>query len=541
MSTKITALYCRLSNEDYSSGESNSIENQKYMLEQYAKEHKFENTKFYVDDGFSGANFERPAFKQMMSDADNGDIAVIITKDLSRLGRDYVQIGLLTEDRFPSMGIRYIAVNDGYDTADPDSNTLSIAPFYNIINEFLVKQTSQKIRATYKAKAERGEWVGTRAPYGYMKDPAAPNKHLVPDPDASLVVRRIYDMFAMGISLAEIIRKLEEGKIYNPSYYYYKKYGVALKDTDEDYPYLWTFRTLADILDNPVYIGHTQALKEHKVSYKSKKMIRNPKEAQIFTENTHEAIIDEVTWDIVRQMRSSRRRRTKEGYKSIFAGIVFCADCKAKLTCRTTQNKNNVRHTFVCSNYRNQKGEPCSIHTISEKALYDLTLQAIQIITSAAAGYEDEFKKIIISSTEQDAKKAIAVSEKKLKSANARLDEIRKIVKSLYEDKVTSVISDNDFKHMNADYTQERELLETEILQQEAEIKKQKSAVSDTDRFIRLSKKYEDITELTIEILNVFIDKILVHERIKKGSKVVQKVEFIFKGIGKINFEDLRF
>ncbi len=536
---KLTALYSRLSKEDFNSGESNSIENQKHILQKYAEENGFENTKFYVDDGVSGVSFDRPSFNQMMEDIESGKVGTVITKDLSRIGRDHVQVGMLTETKLPSMGVRFIAVNDGYDTADPNSNALAIAPFYNIINEFWVRQTSQKVRASYKAKAERGEWVGTKAPYGYMKDPAAPAKHLVPDPETAPVVMMIFDLCAQGKKISEIAEELKQRKIPTPSYYYFLKHGKKIAAFSEEYPYTWAVRTIADILGNSVYIGYTQALKTEVLSYKVKKRLKNSEDKQIITPDTHEAIIDQETWEIVSQIRSNRKRVTKSGYRSIFSGLAYCADCGAKLTLKSGSGKKTEHHYFLCSSYRSKKGRPCTIHSIREDILCEQTLVALRLVTSLAVNYEEEFRKLVTDASEKELKKEVSDGKKKLTKAQIRLSEVRRIVKKLYEDNVNGKISDDDFKDLNADYSAERKTLEAEIAKLETEISAIQEKASGTDNFIGLAKKHTDISKLSTEVVNLFIEKIFVHEKVKAEGKISQKIEFVFKGIGKINIGGL--
>lgn len=536
---KITALYCRLSQEDYSSGESNSIENQKYILQQYAEKNGFMPFEFYVDDGYSGVNFDRPDFQRMIDDVTSGKVGTIVSKDLSRLGRNHIGVGLYTEEIFPKLGVRYIAVNDGYDTANLNSSAIDIAPFYNIINEFWVRQTSQKVRATCRAKAERGEWIGSRPPYGYMKDPAAPKKHIVPNPETAPVVKEIFDLCAQGKKLTEIADLLEQRHIYCPNYYYYTKTGNVIVALDEEHPYTWSIRTIIEILENVVYIGHTVSLKTEVISYKVKKSLKNPEDKQVFTQNTHEAIIDLDTWEIVQQIRSNKRRFTKSGYKSIFAGLVYCADCGSKLTIRTSKTKSGETYFFICSQYRKKKKADCTIHTIGEKALYTQTLLAVQLVTSMVAEREADFRKIVLQSTEKETNKVITASSKRLSKAIARLEEIRKLVKRLYEDNISGKVSDADYKSMSEDFANERKVLETDISVLRSEVEMLKEKASGADEFIALAKKYSDITELNIEIMNSLIERIIVHERVKSEGKVFQKIEFIFKGIGKIDLEDL--
>ncbi|MBR1750426.1 MAG: recombinase family protein [Ruminococcus sp.] len=457
------------------------------------------------------------------------------------MGRNHIGVGLYTEEIFPKLGVRYIAVNDGYDTANLNSSAIDIAPFYNIINEFWVRQTSQKVRATYKAKAERGEYVGTRPPYGYIKDPVAPTKHIVPDPQTAAVVKLIFDLCAEGKKISEITSFLEKSKVYNPSYYYFAKAGKKVVAFDEKFLYTWSNRTISDILENVVYIGHTLCLKTEVLSYKVKKRLKNPSEKQVLTENTHEPIIDKTTWEIVQQIRSNKRRYTKSGYKSIFAGLLFCADCGAALTMRTSKTNSGESYHFICSNYRKKKGQRCTIHTVSEKVLYDQTLAAIQLITSIANSAESEFREAITQTTVKETKTAISANTKRLNKATVRLDEIRKIVKKLYEDNVSGKVSDEDYKSMSEDFASERKSLETDISALQTEIETLKNKVSGVDEFIGIAKKYTNITELNLEIVNSFLEKIIVHERVKSDKGISQQIEFVFKGIGKVDLEDLKF
>lgn len=270
--------------------------------------------------------------------------------------------------------------------------------------------------------------------------------------------------------------------------------------------------------------------------------MKNPPEKQIVTENTHEAIVDKTTWETAQQLRANRRRFTKTGYKSIFAGVVFCADCGAKLTCRSSKIKSGVTYTFICSSYRNPKGKSCTIHSIGEKALYSLTLQTLNTVISSARDCEKEFRELVTMSGEKEIKKVTAANQKKLRKASARIDEISKVIKSLYEDKVSGVIDNETFKGLNADFTAEKKALEVEIADLEAETVSARDKLNGVNKFIELTKNYTEISELTNEIVNAFIEKIIVHERIKgAGSKVLQKIEFVFKGIGKINLEDIMF
>ena len=539
---KITALYCRLSPDEEKLGEKTSIENQMYILGKYAEERGFSNIIFYVDSYDRGVIFERDGFQEMLSDIEADKISTVIVKDTSRFGRERIMTGYYTDILFPLKGIRFISYNDGFDSGVPDLIANEMMPMKQLFDEYWVKQTSKAVRSTYKAKAQRGEWVGTKPPYGYMKDPNAPTKHIVPNPETAPVVRQIFDLFTSGVKYSEIIAILEEQKIYSPSYYYFTKTGKEIVPVDKERPYYWAQRTLTDILDNDVYIGNTTSLKTEIVSYKVHKRLKNPPEKQVVTENTHEAIVDRDMWEIAQQLRANKRRYTKSGYKSIFAGLVYCADCGAKLSCRSSKNKSGTSYTFICSAYRSGKGKSCTIHTISEKVLNSLTLQTLNAVTAAARESEKEFRELVTLTEEKELKKAASANQKKLKKSSARLNEISKIIKSLYEDKVSEVIDSETFKTLNADYSAEKKALEAEIAQLEAETTSVRDKLDGVNKFVELARKYTEISELTTEIVNSFIEKIIVHERVKGAdNKITQEIEFVFKGIGKINLEDITF
>ena len=327
---KITALYCRLSHEDELAGESNSISNQKDILQKYADEHGFYNTAFYIDDGYTGVDFERPAFKRMIDDVDNGRIGTIITKDLSRLGRNHLHVGLYTEEYFPRRNVRYIAINNNIDSDNPDSSAVDMAAFYNIFNEFHVKDTSRKIKASCVIKSERGQRVASRPPYGYMKSQEDHNK-ILPNPETALVVKYIFQLCADGLGPAQIAHRLEEEQIYTPAMYEYSQTGNVISNFDTSYPYRWNPTAVANILEDVSYLGHTCNFRFGRASYKDHRKLKLPKSEHKLIENTHEPIIDINIWEIVQRLRQSKRRFTRSGEKSIFAGIVFCADCKQKL------------------------------------------------------------------------------------------------------------------------------------------------------------------------------------------------------------------
>ena len=533
---KITALYCRLSHEDELAGESNSISNQKDILKKYADEHGFFNTQYYIDDGYSGVDFERPDFKRMLDEVDNGKIGVIITKDLSRLGRNHLHVGLYTEEYFPKNNVRYIAINDNVDTANPNSSGTDMAAFYNIFNEFHVKETSKKIRATWRIKAQRGERIATRPAYGYMKNPDNP-KQIIPNPETAPVVKRIFQMCAEGIGPTQIARRLENDKIYTPTMYEYKRTGTRLTGLNEELPYAWSGRTISDILENVIYLGHTLNLKTENISYKDHRKRIRPKEQQVMIENTHEAIVSQETWDIVQKLRDGKRRRTKMGYKSIFAGILFCADCKSKLYFVSGDSIKSERFHFICAKYRKKGKYNCSIHSINEKVLYEIALEEIRRITAFARERTDEFAEYINKNSETQLKKELKDKQKLLDKHKKRLTEVSTIFRKLYEDNALGRITDEQFQMLSQGYVEEKKQLELDISELETIVAEMKTKSGSSKTFIELAKKFTDIQELTPEILHTFISKIEIHEKVKDETtgKKTQDIDIYFTHVGKMS------
>lgn len=528
---KITALYCRLSREDEIAGESNSISNQKFMLERYAKENGFLNVKFYVDDGYSGANFERPAFKQMMSDVDNGEISTIITKDLSRLGRNHLWVGLYTENILPMKKVRYIAINDNVDISEDHSVGTEMAAIKNIFNEMHVKETSDKLKASARAKAQRGERVAARPCYGYIKDPNNKGKLLV-NPEAALIVKRIFDLCIQGYGPSQIAKILTDEKILTPSNYIWQKEGVRHTGMNMDFPYTWSAKTISDILSDVTYLGHTQNLKTMVISYKTHKRKKRPKDEQVLIENTHEAIIDKDIFEAAQRLRESKRRLTMSGYKSMFAGIVYCADCKGKLYFVHDSERNN--HGFNCSSYRKKILMPCTSHYIKEKVLYDIVLAEIRNITEFAVNDTEKFRRYVTQISESNLKKNLTAKEKQAARCEKRLDEVDTIFKKVYEDNATGKITDEQFAFLSSSYAKEKNDLTEERDSLRKEIAALKTKSENTDKFIESANKYVDIQELTSEILHTFIERIEVHEKEKINGKKFRKIDIFFNHIGKL-------
>ena len=453
----ITGLYARLSQEDLLQGESNSIRNQKMILQKYADDHGFRNCKFYVDDGYSGANFDRPGFQEMMADIQTGKVGIVIVKDQSRLGRDYLQTGMLMEMTFPQYDVRFIAINDGVDSANGISDFSGIK---NYFNDFYARDTSRKIRAVIKAKGERGERVSTATPYGYMRDPENPKK-LIPDPETAPVVRRIFEMYANGIGIVKICDTLSAEKIVCPGMYLFQRTGNRSGQPNLDRPYHWAQNSVRKILANREYVGDTVNFKTYSKSNKLKKRLQNNPENILVFENTHEAIIDQETYDIVQRIRDGRRRLTPMGEMPILSGMLFCADCGKKLYQVRGRNLPQKEY-LVCSTYRKIKGG-CTSHQIQNEAVETLLLYGIRSITAFAREHENEFVELVTKKCRADVDKTLRDSKRELEQAQARIKKLDEIIQRLYEDNIEGKISDERFAKMSANYEAEQQTLESRV------------------------------------------------------------------------------
>ena len=526
-----TALYCRLSQDDGIEGDSNSIQNQKAILQKFAEDHHFPSPCFYVDDGFSGGNFQRPAFQQMISDMENGEIGIIVTKDLSRLGRNQLHTGLYIEERFPMFGVRYIAINDNVDTDSSESNDLM--PFKNLFNEWFIRDTSRKIRAVLKAKAERGERLGSRAPYGYRKAPDT--KKLIVDEEAAAIVRRIFAMCASGSGPSQIARILKKEQILTPTMYAYTRYGITHTCLDTAHPYNWSDSAIANLLENEIYLGNTVNMKHSSRSYKDKRRVEHPREECMVFENTHPALITREVWDIVQRVRKNKRRLTKMEEQNKYSGLVFCADCGSNMVLHRARTMSASYNHFTCRTYK-KDGESCTGHYIRECVLDEVVLEDLRRVTAMARERPEEFAAYIGSRQSAEIQREIRRQEKELAAMRKRKAELDAIFKKLYEDSVLSRITTEQFQMLSSSYTEEQNQIAAGIPQKEADIQRLRETVSGTDGFLDKAKRYMDITELTPELLRLFIEKIVVHEKEVKWSKhAPQTVEIYYNGIGFID------
>ena len=523
-----TALYCRLSQDDGIEGDSNSIQNQKSILRKFAEDHHFPSPCFYVDDGFSGGTFQRPAFQQMISDMENGGIGIIVTKDLSRLGRNQLHTGLYIEERFPMFGVRYIAINDNVDTDSSESNDLM--PFKNLFNEWFIRDTSRKIRAVLKAKAERGERLGTRTPYGYRKDPDT--KKLIVDEEAAAIVRRIFAMCAGGSGPSQIARILKKEQILTPTMYAYTRYGITHTCLDTAHPYNWSDSAIANLLENEIYLGNTVTMKHSSRSYKDKRRVEHPREECMVFENTHPALITREVWDMVQRVRKNKRRLTKMEEQNKYSGLVFCADCGSNMVLHRAHTMSASYNHFTCRTYK-KDGEACTGHYIRECVLDEIVLEDLRRVTSAAREHPEKFAAYIGSKQSAELQREIRRQEKELAAMRKRKAELDAIFKKLYEDSVLGRITTEQFQMLSSSYMEEQNQIAASIPQKEADIQRLRETVNGTDGFLDKAKRYTDITELTPELLRLFIERIVVHEKEVKWSKhAPQTVEIYYNGIG---------
>ena len=525
---KITALYCRLSRDDELQGDSNSIVNQKAILSKYAKENGFKNTLFFVDDGYSGTNFNRPSWNELLERIENGEVSALIVKDMSRLGRDYLKVGFYTEVLFVEKGVRFIAINNGIDSANQTDSDFT--PFLNIINEWYAKDTSKKIRAVMKSKGEAGEHLCTNPPYGYMKDPDNKKRWIV-DEAAAEVVKRIFTLCLEGFGPSQIARILKTDRVITPTIHF-QRTGRVTRNTPPDNPYNWTGDTVADILERPEYQGHTVNFKTYKQSYKSKKTCYNPKEKQLVFENTHEAIIDADTWERVQELRKNKRRPTRTGKTNLFSGIVRCADCGEKLYYCTSKNFEARQDHFVCSTSRLKGKEVCPTHFVRAVVLEQGVLAHMRLVIACVSTHEERFRKAMGAKQRAEAKKELAAKRRQLTQAERRIEELDRLFKSIYEDNASGKLSDSRFQMLSDDYEQEQEELREKLLQLNEEIIQQEEQAENIDRFIGKVRKYLDLDELMPTVLNDMVKAVYVHAPDKSSGHREQQIDISYDLVG---------
>ena len=527
---KITAIYCRLSRDDDLAGDSNSIIHQKDMLTRYARERDFPNVSVYSDDGWSGTNFERPDWKRLISDIEAGKVGIVLVKGLSRVGRDYLRVGFYTEVTFPQNGVRFIAVNNGVDSANQSEN--DFAPFLNIMNEWYARDISKKRRISNKIKGNAGEPMG-QPPYGYIKDPNDP-KHWIVDDEAAQVVRRVYSMTLEGFGTEQIATQLEKDGVLTPRVYWLTKGIKRPGKGKQQPPTKWNSSTITKILSLQEYCGDILNFKTYSKSYKNKKRIDNDRENWVVFQNVHEAIIERAVYEQVQQKRGKiRKRRTNNGEHNMFSGLLVCADCGSNLHFHFNQGNPEIKY-FNCSNYKGNRGTCTSTHYVRVDFLEEVVLGEIRRLTKFASLYEDEFVKAVIGHSQQAEQTDRKLKEKELRTLLARDEELDGLFERIYEDNVSGKLSDDRFAKMSRRYEEEQKELAEKIKKIRSEIEKQSSRSMTTDMFIGLVRKYTRARKLTPRMLNELIEKIEVFNAEKIDGVWEQRLRIHYNCVGTI-------
>ena len=523
------AIYCRLSKDDDLDGESASIANQRDMLETYCEKQGWEVVAVYQDDGYTGLNMERPDLKRMLKAIERRQINLVITKDLSRLGRNYLQTGTLIEDFFPRHGVRYIAMNDGIDTMRDNND---IAPFKNILNEWYARDISKKRRISNKIKGNAGEPMG-QPPYGYIKDPNDP-KHWIVDDEAAQVVRRVYSMTLEGFGTEQIAAQLEKDGVLTPRAYWLTKGIKRPGKGKQQPPTKWNSSTITKILSLQEYCGDILNFKTYSKSYKNKKRIDNDRENWVVFQDVHEAIIERAMYEQVQQKRGKiRKRRTNNGEHNMFSGLLVCADCGSNLHFHFNQGNPEIKY-FNCSNYKGNRGTCTSTHYVRVDFLEEVVLGEIRRLTKFASLYEDEFVKAVIGHSQQAEQTDRKLKEKELQTLLARDEELDGLFERIYEDNVSGKLSDDRFAKMSRRYEDEQKELSEKTKKLRSEIEKQSSRSMTTDMFIGLVRKYTRARKLTPRMLNELIEKIEVFNAEKIDGVWEQRLRIHYNCVGTI-------
>lgn len=529
-SIKITALYERLSRDDELQGESNSITNQKHFLEDYARKNGFVNIRHFTDDGVSGTTFDREGFQSMIAEVEAGNVAVIIVKDMSRFGRDYLKVGFYTEVMFKEKGVRFIAINNGIDSSNQQDSDFT--PFLNIMNEWYARDSSRKIQAIFKARMQEGKRVSPSVPYGYRRDPDD-KQHLIIDPEPAAVVRRIFKLVLEGNGVNRIADILYADKILIPSAYAEKYYPENQHSKSFHDPIRWTNQTIIHILEKREYMGHTVLGKTISESYKTKKRRKATEDELMIFENTHEAIIDEETWNNVQRLIETKRRPKKNGAPPCrLSGLLYCADCGSKLSHRyNSRNKYDADNSYGCSSYR-QYTRNCTMHYIRVSVVEKLILETIREVSAYALSNEKEFVKKVREASDVQQEATMKEYRRRLGKAKRRHEELDDLVKKLYESFATGKIPEKHFDRLLSGYDAEQTALEAEMQELQTGLDRYGADSVRADRFLELVKRYTDFSELTTPMLNEFIEKVVVHEADKSTGDRVQKVDIYLNFIG---------
>ena len=540
---KYTALYERLSRDDEMQGESNSIVNQKRYLEEYAQAQGFKNIRHFTDDGYSGTNFKRPGFQKMIAAIEAGEIDVVCVKDLSRFGRDYLKVGFYTEIMFPEKGVRFIAINNSVDSANPTENDFT--PFLNIMNEWYAKDTSNKIRTIFRSRMQDGKRCSGAIPYGYRRDPEDKN-HLLIDEEAAKVVRRIYQMVIDGMGSQAIANQLTADNVLIPSAYLEQsEHGESRNHSYHD-PCRWNCTAVSYILDKQEYMGHTVLGKTICENFKTKKRRKARPDELIIFENTHEPIIDAETWHLVQKLRRRTRRKLANGsYSHRLSGLVYCADCGKRLSYSSPQSQHrpdgktyDADSSFRCPTYKSMYGE-CTMHYIKSSTLDKLVDEAVRKIARYVLRNEQAFLEQVRVLTSADQKHTQSDDKKEIVNIKKRIAELDNYIKRLYEGNASGKIPDRQFEKLMAQYDSEQQELEERVKEIEVSIHEIQQESENGQQFVRLVQKYRDLTEIDQTALNEFIDKVVVHEA--TGGRTAdrsQQIDIYFNFIGQFMVED---
>ena len=530
-SRDVTAfLYERLSRDDNMDGESYSIGNQKKLLIKVAKEKGYTNLVHFFDDGISGVTMDRPGFADMIQQLEQGKAAAVFVKDLSRLGRNYIEVGRLTEEFFPNHDIRLVAVSDNIDT---DEGENELAPIRNLFNEWYARDISKKRRISNKIKGNAGEPMG-QPPYGYIKDPENPKRWIV-DEEAAQVVRRIYRMTLEGVGTEQIAAKLEEDGILTPRAYWHSK-GINRPGKVKDLPPThWNSSSVIKMLSVQEYCGDILNFKTYSKSYKNKKRLENDRENWAIFKDVHEPIIERAVFEQVQQKRGKmRKRQAKDGERSMFSGLLVCADCGSNLHFHFNQGNPEIKY-FNCSNYKGNRGTCGSTHYVRVDFLEQVVLGEIRRLTKYAGLYEDDFLKEVIGHSRQAEETERRLKEKELKSLLARDDELDGLFERIYEDNVSGKLSDDRFAKMSRRYEEEQKELSEKIKKLRSEIEKQSSRATSTDMFVSIVRKYTRARKLTPRMLNELVEKIEVYNAEKIDGEWVQRLRIHYNCVGEMN------
>ena len=536
---KITALYARLSDDDPenekkgvgSDKESNSIQNQRMILYDYARTHGYLHPQFFYDDGVSGTTFERPGFKKMEELIEAGKVSTVIVKDLSRFGRNYLEVGNYLEVVYPTLGVKFIAIQENVDTLSGSGTEMM--PFHNIFNEWYASQTSKKVRAVWAMKAANGLRTNFNVPFGYIRDPEDQEKWLIDEPAAE-VVRKIFALCLAGKGPDQIARQLESENVLTPSAYYHALGSKKANHPMPKNPYGWKDSSVCSILANRSYTGCTVKLKTTTVSHKVHKMVYKPEDEWVVTPNTQEAIIDEDTWLRVQELRENKRRPTATGRTSLFSGLVYCPDCGSKLYFCAAKSLRKDQEFFRCANYKSGRGE-CSIHFIRDVVLQKIVLEAVGELADFVRCYEPVFLYLIAQNSAKGRKKEMKDLKLEIDAARRRIEELDRLMSRIYEDNVLGRLSDERYERMSAGYEKEQHDLVTSVAENEKRLREMEKERTDLHALLKGLREFTEVRELSPELVNTLIRRIEIHNSDRSTGHVRVKVDIYFTAVGMID------